>query len=500
MRFSVLGRVAAVAAAGSLILAPGAGAAPRLKGGAAVSAGTVAGPRLVLIAAQTRITLSRWHGYVSLDPGIWVASLGGDFRIEVQRTSYTRPITATQVIRRPRGRERRRLPARVLDGWNGLAHFFRFVVTDSRGRIAASGSPTFCPNSPGAQRASPAGGVADPYPRFCSAIGNPFQLGSVWGIRNGWAVDPFDLVASNVGYPLAPGRYTLTATITARYRRLFDVPVAQATAAVQLIVRNGGPPPPPSYRPPTPPPTWRTTRPRLLTEPPRTALPDLVALPAWRVNPYRSGHRDYMSFNAGVWVRNAPLDVQGFRSNGSPVMQAYQYFWLHGRVIGRMPVGTMGFDDQPGHHHWHFEQFARYLLQRPDGSVVAIDPKVGFCLGPSEAINLLLPGVMFQPPFHEPAGGCGTPTNLWVDEELPPGWDDTYPNSVAGQSFDISDVPNGRYQIAIVANPLGVLDETTTSNDTSLRTVILGGRRGHRTVQVPAWNGIDPEQSAEYGP
>lgn len=498
MRCSVLGQAAALAAAGALLLAPSTAAALRLKGGTAYSAGTVPWPRLALIAAQTTVTQSRSHGYVSLDPGIWVASLGRDFRIEVRRASYTRPMAAIEVTRGPRGRERRRrLPAWVLDGWNGLAHFFRFVVTDSRGRIAASASPTFCPNFPGAQRASPAGAVADSYPQSCSALGNPFQLASVWGISNGWAADAFDL-ASSTGFQLAPGRYTLTATITAGYRRLFNVPLARATATVRLIVRNGRPSAPPSNQPPTPPPTWRTTRAPLLTKPPRAALPDLVSLPAWRVNPYRSGHRDYMSFNAGVWVRHAQLDVQGFRSNSSPVMRAYQYFWRHGRVIGRIPAGTMGFDDQPGHHHWHFEQLARYRLQRPDGSVVAIDPKVGFCLGPSEAIDLLLPGVMFQPPFHEPAGGCGTPTNLWVDEELPPGWDDTYINSVAGQSFDITGVPNGRYQIAIVANPLGVLDETTTSNDTSLRTVILGGRRGDRTVRVPAWRGLDPEQSAEY--
>ncbi len=499
MRFSVLGRVAALAAAGALILAPCAGAAQQVEGGPAVSAGTIAGPRLVLIAAHSTVTVYRWHGYVSLDPGIWVAALGGDFRLEVQRASYTRPIAAIQAIRGPGGRElRRRLPAWVLDGWNGLAHFFRFVVTDSRGRVAASASPAFCPNSPNAQRASPAGGVANPYPQFCSAMGNPFQLASVWGIRNGWAVDAFDLLAFSGEYQLAPGRYKLTTAITAGYRRLFDVPVAHAAATVQLIVKNGGPPAPPSYQPPTPPPTWGTTRAPLLTKPPRAALPDLVALPAWRVNLYPSGHRDYMSFAAGVWVRNAPLNVQGFRSNGSPIMQAYQYFWLHGRIIGRIPAGTMGFDTKPGHHHWHFEQFARYLLRKPDGSVVAIDPKVGFCLGPGDPIDLLLPGVMFQPPFHEPAGGCGTPTNLWVDEELPPGWDDTYSNAVAGQSFDITDVPNGRYQIAIVANPLGVLDETTANNDTSLRTIILGGRRRHRTVRVPAWNGLDPELSAEF--
>jgi hypothetical protein len=76
---------------------------------------------------------------------------------------------------------------------------------------------------------------------------------------------------------------------------------------------------------------------------------------------------------------------------------------------------------------------------------------------------------------------------------MPTGWGDTYFQSVAGQSFDITRVPNGTYYIAVVANPEKVLHETHTSNDVSLRKVILGGSWGHRTVRVPAYDGIDPE-------
>ena len=52
---------------------------------------------------------------------------------------------------------------------------------------------------------------------------------------------------------------------------------------------------------------------------------------------------------------------------------------------------------------------------------------------------------------------------------------------------------NGTYYIEVTANPEKVLYETTTSNDVSLRQVILGGTPGHRTVKVPAFHGIDPE-------
>jgi hypothetical protein len=76
---------------------------------------------------------------------------------------------------------------------------------------------------------------------------------------------------------------------------------------------------------------------------------------------------------------------------------------------------------------------------------------------------------------------------------MPVGWGDTYFQTVAGQSFDITRVPNGTYYIEVVANPRKVLHESDTGNDVSLRQVILGGKPGHRTVRVPAVSGIDPE-------
>jgi hypothetical protein len=90
-------------------------------------------------------------------------------------------------------------------------------------------------------------------------------------------------------------------------------------------------------------------------------------------------------------------------------------------------------------------------------------------------------------------GECGSPTALWVAEEMPVGWGDTYIQSIAGQSFDVTRVPNGTYYVQVTANPEKVLYETSTRNDVSLRKVILGGTPGHRTVKVPAWHGIDPE-------
>src|SRR5262249_15799702 len=61
------------------------------------------GPVVKLIVAQNSITLPSFRGRVFLDPGVYAASLGSALQFDVQRASYTKPITLTQVIHRPGG-------------------------------------------------------------------------------------------------------------------------------------------------------------------------------------------------------------------------------------------------------------------------------------------------------------------------------------------------------------------------------------------------------------
>jgi hypothetical protein len=318
----------------------------------------------------------------------------------------------------------------------------------------------------------------------------------VWGIQKDWAVDPAEESFSSVKLPL--GTYHVTESVSPAFRRLLHISARDAAATVQVKVvkpagccgqrraRHSGRPRSLPRAPSAP----------TLTSPPRSALPDLVPLPAWSISvshPRRQA-RDYLDFAATVWVGgHGPLDVEGFRSHGSPVMRAWQYFWQNGRVIGRARAGTMGFDARQGHNHWHFEQFARYALLNRARSVTVTSHKQGFCIAPTDPIDLLLHGAVWQPPQVGLGGECGSPTALWVAEEMPVGWGDTYIQFIAGQSFDITRVPDGTYYVQVRANPQRVLYETSARNDVSLRKVILGGTPGHRTVKVPAWHGIDPE-------
>jgi Lysyl oxidase len=479
-------------------------AATALAGTAAAGAGTAAqaaaGPVIKLVAAQNQITVGSFQGQVFLDPGIYVASLRSALVFHLQRQRYSKPVTISQIIQQPGGSVRsRHLSSSIISDFNGLRNFVHMRVRDSHGKTVATERTIFCPNSFDPQRASPNSSANSPYPQQC-ASGDPFTKGMVWGIAKGWGVDPFQNFGNS--FQLALGTYKVTATITHGYMRLFHISARDATATVTVkVVKQQGCCGPVPAKPvgrhgqlPSAPvvPT--------LQNPPQSARPDLVALPSWGISTSHIRARkihpgsDWLDFGATVWIGgSSPLDVEGFRSNGSPVMKAYQYFSRNGHIIGRVRAGTMGFDTAHSHNHWHFQQFARYRLLNSAKTLAVSSHKQGFCIAPTDAVDLLLPHASWQTSFSGFGFDCGSPTALWVRETMQIGWGDTYFQSVAGQAFNITNIPNGTYYIEIIANPQRVLRETTTSNDISMRKVILGGTPNHRTARVPAFHGIDPE-------
>ena len=68
---------------------------------------------------------------------------------------------------------------------------------------------------------------------------------------------------------------------------------------------------------------------------------------------------------------------------------------------------------------------------------------------------------------------------------------DTYTQYRPGQSFDVTDLPNGTYYIEVLANPENKLAELNTRNNSSLRKIVLGGTPEKRTLRVPAVHGIE---------
>ena len=191
--------------------------------------------------------------------------------------------------------------------------------------------------------------------------------------------------------------------------------------------------------------------------------------------------------------------VEGFRRPGEAIMDGWEYFYANGEPVGRAPAGDLMYDARPGHQHWHFEQFARYSLLAADQTQIVRSEKTGFCLAPTDAIDMTAPGAEWNPYAIGLATACGSRSSIWTREVLPTGWGDTYFQGLPGQSFDITDLPNGTYFISVQANPDGLLIEGSTANNTELREIKLRGKPGHRRVIVPLWHGIDTEGNGGGG-
>ncbi len=199
------------------------------------AAATAKPPHLRLFAASSQVTIEKFgRGPVQLGVGAYLASMGGDFRLDVSRASYRSPIGVTEVI----GGQRRALPATVAHGWEGIARFFSFTVSSASRGVIASRARSFCPNDWNRQRVDGSGPLTSRYPQFCGT--NPFTLGSVWGIDKGWAVG-LDSTAPSVRLPV--GTYTVKVSLAPAYADMFGVAAADASAAVTIHVVRGQCPP-----------------------------------------------------------------------------------------------------------------------------------------------------------------------------------------------------------------------------------------------------------------
>jgi hypothetical protein len=459
------------------------------------AAATPRTPRLRLVAGSPTATLySSKTGRVQLYLGVYLASIGAPFRVDAWRPTYADPIRTAQVISMSDGSTMSvPLPAGLNDGWLGLRRFLRISITDDTGALLGKRVMGFCPDTYDMQRIDDTGPLNPTFPSFCSS--NPLMRGMVWGIDQGWAANTSGWNSPSVHLPV--GSYHATVRVRAPFVRAFHIAPADAALKMDVNVVSGSggctttcPKAGTSAMATRPMPSVPTT-----ASPDPSTLPDLRTLPAYGISVRsRNGH-DWVSFGADVWNDGpGPLLVEGYRQSSDPVMQADQYFLdPSGAVVGKAPVGTFEYDTRPGHEHWHFEQFASYQLLDSTKTLVERSRKTGFCIAPTDAIDLRAPGAQWRPDITGLWSACGSASALWIRESMPQGWGDTYVQSLPGQAFEVTNLPNGTYYIAVVANPLGALYERHRNNDVSYRKIFLGGVPGHRTIVVPPYQGIDTE-------
>jgi hypothetical protein len=445
-------------------------------------------PTLRLFAATSTLEAPRQRdGLVWVDPGAWVASVGGAFELIVSRPDYLTPVSIRQVDAAT-GSELRTLPAELLEGWSGLRDFLHVSVRDGRGRLVLRQALPFCPNGYSRARLSDDGPMTSSYPYFCG--GNPFTRGMVWGIDDHWAVNV--LADYGLVFEAPQRRYRIRVWVDPAWMEALGIAAEDAEAVVSLKVtdRGGGGvgPGPIDLRSLDGP----ATAVPIVESPDPRGLPDLIALPAWGMSTYHRKGRDFLGFSATEWNAGpGTLVVEGFRGPNQNLMDAYQYFLVDGRPVGRALIGQLEFHGS--HQHWHFQQFTEYSILDADSGQIAKSGKQSWCLANTDAIDLAVPNANWGAFGGDLFTMCGGPGALWIREILDVGWGDTYSQFVPGQAFDITDLPNGDYFVRVHVNPTGSMLEGSMDNNVEDRLIRLRGRPGARRVIVPPWNGIDTE-------
>jgi hypothetical protein len=464
---------------------------------ATIVLGRTTAPILSVVSVLHHIDVTRYDGdpYLYLPSGVYLASPDGPFELDV--TTEAGMLYIRQVVRTgERIQKFGLLPRDPRTNFSeGLFGFSKLELLDGSGNVLGASASPFCPNNGWPTRVNASGPDRPTYPFFC---GGPLTKSTVWGIDRGWAVPAFSSML-DPGVP--DGDYTLRFSVTDRYVRALHLDPAATTVTVGITIDTYVPPPCDPEPCPLPHGGARAARaaraaadsrvpqasdrsaPAIDTD--ARGLPDLAALPAHSMMTEHTddGH-DRLDFGATIWnAGTGPLVIEGFRNNDQPVMQATQFIYDRGRRVGSAPAGAFEYDPQPGHEHWHYFGIANYDLLTGGGGVVESD-KRSFCLAPTDAIDLVAPGAEWLPDRFGLGSACGGADAIWLREVLPAGWGDTYIQSLPGQSFDITTVPNGRYVVRVTADPTHQLREQRYNNNVANVTVELGGTPGDRTVEI----------------
>lgn len=170
-------------------------------------------------------------------------------------------------------------------------------------------------------------------------------------------------------------------------------------------------------------------------------------------------------YNAG----EGPLRLVGQRTSlAQPEMRVREVVTCAhgGHEIINLP-GTMRYEHEPTHRHWHYEDFERYTLRGLSaGMPTRGSRKVGFCLVDDYPVWHGAEGEPSEPFFTEAGNSCAAhdPQALSTEEGISVGWADEYSPLKEGQYVDLTNLPAGEYrltnQIAETQNSNGVAGVT----------------------------------------
>lgn len=178
----------------------------------------------------------------------------------------------------------------------------------------------------------------------------------------------------------------------------------------------------------------------------------------------------------------APLSLAVVRENGIINLRFATTSWNHGTGPLELIAGEISSDNQrrkvyqrvylsdgghydnyagefqfhPEHDHFHFENYALYTLKSSNtpGGSQALSAKTTFCVMDTTKVDLNAGAAVYTT--------CGAEI-----QGMSVGWGDTYGASLPGQSFDVTNFPEGDYDLIIEIDPKSLLIETTRGDNTS---------------------------------
>jgi hypothetical protein len=192
---------------------------------------------------------------------------------------------------------------------------------------------------------------------------------------------------------------------------------------------------------------------------PRNVLPDLrMAQPReFRID--TSNNQRRLRFTT-IIVNDGEgrFEARGSRATtaGQTMSVTQRVYRSDGSAWDRATSAIMKYSGADGHNHWHVQRLEVYELKGISTTHARTSPKVDFCFYDNYVLRSGVP----QRYTH-----CGTRDSLAVRMGLSVGWGDTYSYALANQWVDISNLPNGRYRLTLVADaPNFFLEQNETNN------------------------------------
>ena len=188
--------------------------------------------------------------------------------------------------------------------------------------------------------------------------------------------------------------------------------------------------------------------------------PNLVALDAEDIRLTTVGPSTILRFSTVSWNNGAgAVEIEGGATTTGGKQRVYQNIYQDDGSIRQRIAGEFLYHDE--HSHIHFEGYANYTLQPVDASGASerYGQKTSFCLMDTTRVNHKLSGAPKKAEYDTCSSGI---------QGISVGWGDKYGYQLAGQEIDVTELPEGDYNLIIDVNPLGRLEESDMTDNISV--------------------------------